>query len=142
MARKRLPINQMNVVPYIDVMLVLLVIFMVTAPLVQTTAIDLPQSSQPNAGTGKVDMHVTWLGGNQFTWQKNNEGTAVPINGDKVLLETLKQNLPENKDPKPIVVFSASEKALYGEVMDRVDALRQGLPQAQVQLLMKKRQNP
>ena len=34
--------NQINVVPYIDVMLVLLVIFMVTAPMIQTGNIDLP----------------------------------------------------------------------------------------------------
>ena len=33
--------NQINVVPYIDVMLVLLVIFMVTAPLITTTVIEL-----------------------------------------------------------------------------------------------------
>ena len=42
--------NEINVVPYIDVMLVLLVIFMVTAPMVQTGSIDLPsvgKSSQP-----------------------------------------------------------------------------------------------
>src|SRR5512139_1415264 len=36
------PISQMNVVPYIDVMLVLLVIFMVTAPLMNPGQIDLP----------------------------------------------------------------------------------------------------
>jgi biopolymer transport protein TolR len=42
--------NEINVVPYIDVMLVLLVIFMVTAPLIQTGSVDLPtvgKSSQP-----------------------------------------------------------------------------------------------
>ena len=42
--------NEINVVPYIDVMLVLLVIFMVTAPMIQTGNIDLPsvgKSSQP-----------------------------------------------------------------------------------------------
>ncbi len=38
----RKPINQINVVPYIDVMLVLLVIFMVTAPLVAPGEIELP----------------------------------------------------------------------------------------------------
>src|SRR5207342_1563144 len=38
--------NQINVVPYIDVMLVLLVIFMVTAPLITTTIIDLPSISR------------------------------------------------------------------------------------------------
>ena len=35
--------NEINVVPYIDVMLVLLVIFMVTAPLMNPSQIDLPQ---------------------------------------------------------------------------------------------------
>ena len=40
--RPRRLMNQINVVPYVDVMLVLLVIFMVTAPLVTTGVIDLP----------------------------------------------------------------------------------------------------
>ncbi len=42
--------NEINVVPYIDGMLVLLVIFMVTAPMIQTGSVDLPsvgKSSQP-----------------------------------------------------------------------------------------------
>jgi len=42
MRSTRKPINQINVVPYIDVMLVLLVIFMVTAPLVAPGEIQLP----------------------------------------------------------------------------------------------------
>src|SRR6266568_2252095 len=42
MPRARKAINQINVVPYIDVMLVLLVIFMVTAPLVAPGEIELP----------------------------------------------------------------------------------------------------
>ncbi|GGY43766.1 protein TolR [Bacterioplanes sanyensis] len=42
-AAKRRPVSEINVVPYIDVMLVLLIIFMVTAPmLVQTVPVDLP----------------------------------------------------------------------------------------------------
>lgn len=44
-ARKRRPMSQINVVPYIDVMLVLLIIFMVTAPLLQQgVEIDLPDA--------------------------------------------------------------------------------------------------
>ena len=42
MRRARKSMNQINVVPYIDVMLVLLVIFMVTAPLVNPGEIELP----------------------------------------------------------------------------------------------------
>jgi biopolymer transport protein TolR len=42
---KRRPMSEINVVPYIDVMLVLLVIFMITAPLLQTgVTVDLPQA--------------------------------------------------------------------------------------------------
>jgi biopolymer transport protein TolR len=44
------PMHEINVVPYIDVMLVLLVIFMVTAPLITPSVIDLPtvgKASQP-----------------------------------------------------------------------------------------------
>jgi biopolymer transport protein TolR len=44
-SRKRKPISEINVVPYIDVMLVLLIIFMVTAPLItEGVKIDLPQT--------------------------------------------------------------------------------------------------
>ena len=43
---KRKPVSEINVVPYIDVMLVLLIIFMITAPLLQQgVEIDLPQAS-------------------------------------------------------------------------------------------------
>ena len=48
--RKRGPINEINIVPYVDVMLVLLVIFMVTAPLITPAVIELPtvdKASQP-----------------------------------------------------------------------------------------------
>ena len=48
--RKRRLMGEINVVPYIDVMLVLLVIFMVTAPMIQTGTVDLPsvgKSQQP-----------------------------------------------------------------------------------------------
>ena len=44
--KKRRPMSDINVVPYIDVMLVLLIIFMITAPIVQQgVEIDLPQAS-------------------------------------------------------------------------------------------------
>ena len=55
--RQRKLMNQINVVPYIDVMLVLLIIFMVTAPLVNPGVIDLPsvgKSSQPPAAPLEV----------------------------------------------------------------------------------------
>ncbi len=54
MSTKRKPLAEINVVPYIDVMLVLLVIFMVTAPLLmQGVKVDLPQA--PSAPLDKKD---------------------------------------------------------------------------------------
>ena len=45
MPQRRKPMSEINVVPYIDVMLVLLVIFMATAPLLtQGVKVDLPQA--------------------------------------------------------------------------------------------------
>jgi biopolymer transport protein TolR len=58
--RKR-PIAEINVVPYIDVMLVLLIIFMITAPLLsQGIKVDLPQSaSEPLPPTEKEPVVVS-----------------------------------------------------------------------------------
>src|SRR5262249_56582768 len=47
--RKHGPMHDINVVPYIDVMLVLLVIFMVTAPLITPSVIDLPTVGKASA---------------------------------------------------------------------------------------------
>ena len=47
--KKRGPVHEINVVPYVDVMLVLLVIFMVTAPLVTPAVIDLPTVAKASA---------------------------------------------------------------------------------------------
>ena len=45
--RGRRTINEINMVPFIDVMLVLLIIFMVTAPLISPSVIDLPSMGKP-----------------------------------------------------------------------------------------------
>ncbi len=55
--RPRKSINQINVVPYIDVMLVLLIIFMVTAPLITPGEISLPTFGQKTA-VPKSPLHV------------------------------------------------------------------------------------
>ena len=46
--RGRRTINEINMVPFIDVMLVLLIIFMVTAPLIAPSVIDLPSVGKAN----------------------------------------------------------------------------------------------
>ena len=60
--RKRVPMHDINVVPYIDVMLVLLIIFMVTAPLVTPGVVELPSVSKTaNAPAAPLDRKSTRL---------------------------------------------------------------------------------
>ncbi len=61
MSARRKPISEMNVVPYIDVMLVLLVIFMATAPLLtQGVLVDLPKApSEPITDTEDAPLVVS-----------------------------------------------------------------------------------
>ena len=61
--------NQINVVPYIDVMLVLLVIFMVTAPLINPGQVELPsvgKSSNPPVAPLEVSIHT-----DQSLWMRD-----------------------------------------------------------------------
>jgi biopolymer transport protein TolR len=52
--RGRRTINEINMVPFIDVMLVLLIIFMVTAPLIAPSVIDLPSMGKANKQPDRV----------------------------------------------------------------------------------------
>ena len=53
-SRKRRTMNEINMVPFIDVMLVLLIIFMVTAPLITPSTIDLPTVGEASRRPDKV----------------------------------------------------------------------------------------
>ena len=112
--RKRRMMNQINVVPYIDVTLVLLVIFMVTAPMTNPGVVDLPKVGQALKQTG-APIVVT----------VKKDGVAE-INGKKFkrdeLLFELKKQLQE-KDRA--VVVAADEKTQYGKVVEIMDLLKQ-----------------
>ncbi len=56
-SRKDRPLSEINVTPFVDVMLVLLVIFMITAPLLQYgVEVDLPESSRQSLEVGKEQV--------------------------------------------------------------------------------------
>ena len=57
--RRRRMMSEINVVPYIDVTLVLLIIFMVTAPMIVTGSIDLPRVGQASqAPVAAIDVTI------------------------------------------------------------------------------------
>src|SRR3954470_3188960 len=76
MRRPRKPINQINVVPYIDVMLVLLVIFMVTAPLISPGEIELP--SVGSKLTTPVDPFEVLIGPNK-SYSLQDKAAKTPL---------------------------------------------------------------
>jgi biopolymer transport protein TolR len=113
--RKRRMMNQINVVPYIDVTLVLLVIFMVTAPMTNPGVVDLPKVGQALKQQNNNPIVVTV----KKDGQAEIEGKKMP--NDQLLYE-IKTQL--KKSPRPVVV-SADEKTEYGKVVGVMDLLKQ-----------------
>ena len=114
MSKRRL-MNQINVVPYIDVMLVLLVIFMVTAPMTNPGVVELPkvgqalkQTTQPIVVSIKKDG-TTEIDGKSY---KRAD-----------LLAYLKKVV--EKKPEQSIVIAADKKVIYEEVISVMDLLKQ-----------------
>lgn len=114
--------NEINVVPYIDVMLVLLVIFMVTAPMMNPGQVDLPQlgkSSLPAAGPLEVIIKKdATLALRDHA--KGNEESRVS-RSDLVALLKAKQS----EQSEQAVVISADKNVRYEEVIIVMDMLQQ-----------------
>jgi biopolymer transport protein TolR len=113
--KKRRLMNQINVVPYIDVMLVLLVIFMITAPMTNPGVVDLPRVGQ------SLKQQVTPI---IISIKKD---ASTEIKGKKYkkddLLAYIKVSL--DKNPEQSVVIAADKKVQYQEVIIVMDLLKQ-----------------
>ncbi len=121
MRRSRRLMNQINVVPYIDVMLVLLVIFMVTAPMIQTGSVALPsvgQSSTPPVAPLEVIVRAdATLALND---RSNNAGER-PIERVELAL-LLKQ--AQTKNPRQAVLIAGDKNVKYEAVLGVMDELQ------------------
>jgi biopolymer transport protein TolR len=121
MRRPRKSINQINVVPYIDVMLVLLVIFMVTAPLINPGQIELPSvgsrlsaPSSPMEVTLRTDATL-WLA------DKDAGGAPVRLSRDELVARI---RAKQAKSPEQPVVIAADRNARYEDVLGVLDLLQ------------------
>jgi len=114
--------NQINVVPYIDVMLVLLVIFMVTAPLVNPGLIELPQvgkASSPPVAPLEVAIHT-----DKTLWLRDrSKGAAESKVTRDELIKMIRQKQAQN--PEQAVVIAADKDVRYEAVLDVMDMLQQ-----------------
>ena len=117
----------MNVVPYIDVMLVLLVIFMVTTPMLTTGVdIDLPRAQADNIGSGTQMPVVVSLQSNGDLFMSYENDIDVPVSED-VLIETLQQlNTTTDGSSSPVkVMINADQNNQYGMIMQLMANLQQ-----------------
>lgn len=114
--RKRRMMNQINVVPYIDVTLVLLVIFMVTAPMTNPGVVDLPKVGQALNQHQVPPVVLTVKLNNKIEF--DNKAMAR----DELLL-AIRQTL--QKSPERAVVVAADKNVKYDEVIGVMDLLKQ-----------------
>lgn len=125
MARSsRKPMSDINVVPYIDVMLVLLIIFMVTAPmLTQGVKVDLPQveSDPVNMQEGQEPLIIT-VDSNAAYYLEIGDQTGKPME-----LATLQErvSLILQQNPKVSVLVRGDRHVEYGVVVDLMSVLQQ-----------------
>jgi biopolymer transport protein TolR len=118
--RQRRLMNQINVVPYIDVMLVLLVIFMVTAPMIQPGTIDVPSagvSASPPAEAIVIEVKADGT----MAVRASSSATARPIS-DRQFEGMLKDALAKN--PEQPFLVAASKELQYQKVIDVLEAAR------------------
>ncbi len=113
--------NQINVVPYIDVMLVLLVIFMVTAPMMPSGTVDLPKM-QKTSQAKEQPLIVTVKGRDNWTLEDRQTNKGSLSVKEQELLERLKAAQEQNPD-RPVVI-QADKKMSYEEVMKLMDLLQ------------------
>ena len=113
---KRKPVAEINVVPYIDVMMVLLVIFMISTPLLtQGVKVDLPQAKTENLELEVADTIIVKVDtrGNYFLTLGSEQEESVTRN---TLLEQVKIQM-QNK-PTTTVLVAGDEQSEYRLVMD------------------------
>ncbi len=119
---KHPPMSQINVVPYIDVMLVLLVIFMITAPMLNPGQIDLPSVGKSSA-VAVAPIEVIIKKDTTLAIRDHSQGgREYPVSHDE-LTALLKQKQDINADQS--VVISADKNVRYEEVINVMDMLQQ-----------------
>ncbi len=118
--RQRRLMNQINVVPYIDVMLVLLVIFMVTAPMIQPGSIDVPSAGSlpaPKADAAVIEIKAD----GKIALSPNGTSAARPVTAIE-FQRALKDAIAAN--PEQPFVVRADKAIQYQKVIDVLETAR------------------
>ncbi|WP_151637341.1 ExbD/TolR family protein [Noviherbaspirillum aerium] len=110
--------SEINVVPYIDVMLVLLIIFMVAAPLTNPGVINLPtaaKSALPPTEYIQISLKPDTSATIGVSGKKDGSGEAQKVGGRSALMQKLRAL--HEADPELPVMISADKEIKYDEVI-------------------------
>ena len=118
-ARRRRTINEINMVPFIDVMLVLLIIFMVSAPLITTGVVDLPSVGRAQARAPSV-VEVM-VGSDQKLRIRLDQKDPEPVS--LAALDARVRALQAGNADVPVVI-SADKAVRYEAVVKVMDTLQ------------------
>jgi len=119
---KRKPMAEINVVPYIDVMLVLLVIFMITAPLLtQGVSVDLPQASAEPLSKDADEPLIVSVDVNGNYYLNVGEDPDAAIDADKLV--TMVAAVLRHKPGTPVMI-KGDRNVLYERVVTAMTFLQ------------------
>ena len=122
--KTRRPMSEINVVPYIDVMLVLLVIFMITAPLLtQGVKVDLPQADAEPLPQEADDPVVVSVNAAGELFIDVGEGKNDPVDAETLVARVaavLKYK------PKTPILVRGDRNADYGSVVSAMVLIQEG----------------
>ncbi|OGT66618.1 MAG: protein TolR [Gammaproteobacteria bacterium RIFCSPHIGHO2_12_FULL_45_9] len=125
--KRRGPLAEINVVPYIDVMLVLLVIFMITAPLLsQGVTVNLPKASAkvlPPKAAEPIVVSVN-RAGQYFLNARTNSEHALSLSAIQEQVATQLSHAKEAHQIRDVLV-KGDQAVDYGKVMAAMVALQQ-----------------
>jgi biopolymer transport protein TolR len=127
--KRRKPMAEINVVPYIDVTLVLLIIFMITTPMLQTgVQVDLPKAKSEtveSSGEGVPPIVISIKKEGQY--YINVDGVTDDLVQPEEINERVEAVLSNNKSPQ--VLINADKTVDYGSVVTVMASLKNaGVP--------------
>lgn len=124
---RRKPMSDINVVPFIDVMLVLLVIFMITTPLLtQGVKVELPKTSASAMDAKQKEPLIVTVDsqGQYYLNLADKPGQPITARVLKNLVETQLANQPSGMPQRPVLV-RGDKNVNYGKVVEAMVLLQQ-----------------
>lgn len=127
MKRSRLaPVAEINIVPYVDVMLVLLVIFMITAPiLTQGVQVELPQAQSETIQTDGVEPIIVSVDKDGQYFLNKTAKPDQPLSAKELMIRVAAElHVAAEKKQLPKVLVKGDQGVPYGRVITAMSRLK------------------